>query len=116
MSKTLEHLKRLEYETECYKQIIKELSGYDVVGVGIDIETPEAVARLPNGQIASNVYEAYDIGREQGRSEATRKTTIYLTEVDIRYIYDSLGYKYIISQADFEFARAIEKEVLSRNT
>jgi|LakMenEpi03Aug12_release.lakeMendotaPanAssembly.Ray.scaffolds.fasta_scaffold905084_2 hypothetical protein len=111
MSETLEHLKRLEHEIECYKQIIKELSGYDVVGVGIDIKTPEVVARLSNGQTASNVYEAYGIGLKQ----ATGKTTIYLTEGDIRYIYDKLGYKGILNKIDLEFARAIEKEVLRRN-
>lgn len=111
MSETLEHLKRLEHEMECYKQIIKELSGYDVVGVGIDKEIPEAVARLPNGQTASNVYEAYEIGLKQ----ATRKTTSYLTEDNIRYIYHKLSFNNI-SKADLEFARAIEREVLRRNT
>ena len=44
MSKTLEHLKRLEQENQCYKQIIKELSGYSVIGVGIDIENPDPFA------------------------------------------------------------------------
>jgi len=39
-----------------------------------------------------------------------------LTEGDIRYIYDKLGYKGILNKIDLEFARAIEKEVLRRNT
>ena len=122
MSETLKHLKKLEHEIKCYKQIIKELSGYDVVGVGIDIETPaqladtKLAARLPNGRTASNVYEAYLIGLEQGTRETSREPTNYLTSGDIKYIYDGLGYKSIISKADFEFAKAIEREVLTRNT
>ena len=105
MSETLEHLKRLEHEIECYKQIIKELSGYDVVGVGIDKKTYDPLF---------NAYEAYE--NRFKVSQSPRKTTIYLTEGDVRYIYDKLGYKGVISVEHFQFARAVEKEVLRRNT
>ena len=103
------------------KQIIKtsiDTLEWREVEMELDIETPDpsadttAVAILPNGQTASNVYEAYDIGLKQ----ATRKTTIYLTEGDIRYIYEKLEYKGILNKIDFELARTIEKEVLRRNT
>ena len=102
------------------KQMIKtsiDTLEWREVEMELDIQPPvsadtEVVAILPNGQTASNVYEAYDIGLKQ----ATRKTTLYLTEGDIRYIYEKLEYKGILNKIDFELARAVEKEVLWRNT
>jgi hypothetical protein len=60
-----------------------------------------------------NAYEAYE--NRFKVSQSPRKTTIYLTEGDIRYIYEKLEYKGILNRIDFELARAIEREVLRRN-